>query len=271
MKEIKSNTTTIFQSRWKRFAVEAAAATVAVIGGIEAFFLVFSGPGFVSRILFYLWGFIGFIPACFAGWYIGGVLRQSARRVLLNSEATTKDRVYCLVWLVVTVIAVFLLIFGYSSIWSEDVKLSDGREISVRRVIKLSAGGDELNPWGKYPKLHILKFRNPDDPSEWIEWKSTKFWGTWLPEYPLVLDKEQGVFVVYSTTGTSSACKYRYVDKQWQEEAIPPVIEVIPANLLVGDYKGRPGRVTLEIKKKKNADVYFQRRAKIGPKIERCG
>jgi len=83
------------------------------------------------------------------------------------------------------------------------------------------------------------------------------------------------VFVVYSTVGVGTACmgfvKYRYEDKQWQEEALPPVFESIPANLLIHDYVGRPDRVTLEIRKKRNADVRSLHQAKVGPKIKRCG
>jgi len=162
---------------------------------------------------------------------------------------------------------------GCSSVWDEDVKLSDGREIVVERIIEREGGGDEiaLNPSGSKPKLYILKFRDPDNPSEWIEWRSTKFSDMRWPEFPLILDKEQGAFVVYSMISTCAGfLKYRYVDKQWQEEPLPPVFEAIPANLLVHDYEGRPGRVTLEIKKKRNSDVRSRLDAVVGPKIKMC-
>lgn len=94
------------------------------------------------------------------------------------------------------------------------------------------------------------------------------------PEFPLILDKKQGDFVVYSTIGVAPGCmgysKYRYTGKQWQEELLPIVFEALPANLLIHDYKGRPSRVTLDVKKKRNSDILSRRDAKVGPRVKMC-
>lgn len=175
-------------------------------------------------------------------------------------------------WLNILFLGGCTAIFGAcTSTWDEEVMLSDGRTIMIERSIIRQRGGGELasGDFGSRPKLYTIKFYDPDPPFGLIEWQSTKFSETW-PEYPLVLDKEQGEIVVYSRFKFSKICKYRYVNNNWEEERLPPRVEVVATNLLISNYSDRPRTVTLETKKIRNSDVGYKRNVKIGPEIDSC-
>lgn len=175
-------------------------------------------------------------------------------------------------WLNILFLSGCTAIFGAcTSNWDEEVMLSDGRTIIIERSVVRQRGGGELasGDFGSRPKLYTIKFRDPDPPFGLIEWQSTKFSETW-PEYPLVLDKEQGGVVVYSRFKFSKICKYIYTDGRWEEELLPSRIEAIATNLLISDYDDRPRTVTLEIKRRRNSDVGYKRNIKVGPEVEPC-
>jgi hypothetical protein len=75
-------------ARAKHVFVEVVAATVASVGGFGAFLLVFAWPNLTSRPeLMLAWGWIGWIPGLFVGYYVGALLRAAARRVLRATGA----------------------------------------------------------------------------------------------------------------------------------------------------------------------------------------
>lgn len=159
-----------------------------------------------------------------------------------------------------------------TSTWDEEVMLSDGRIILVKRSIVRERGGDEwaINRSGSKPKLYTLEFQDPDKSDTVIKWQSKKYTTSLWPDYPLALNKEKDSFVVYSSHGAGTACKYRYTNNQWIEEALPLRITEVTTNLLISDYNNRPNTVTLKTKMQRNADTRYWRDTKIGPDITHC-
>ena len=160
--------------------------------------------------------------------------------------------------------------------WSEEVALSDGRIIVVEREIVRERGGDEwaLNRSGTKPKEYRIRFKNSDISGEMVEWLSTKKSpGTW-PEHPLILDRESGQFVVFSTVFNSGGChiysKYLFKNGVWVEEALPQKFPARTSNLLIHDYKDRPGFINLATKRKRNADVTADAFIRVGPMHPYC-
>lgn len=167
---------------------------------------------------------------------------------------------------------------GFTTRWTEEVQLSDGSVIVVSRETIREGGGDEIvsNPSGSKPKTYRLYFKNPDESGKEIEWHSIKKEGTW-PEIPLILDREAGAFVVFSTLGGVGGCldyfKYLYRNNVWIEEALPIRPALFPerkTNLLISDYKGMPSHITQPIKNKENTDVRKMDFIRVGPKRPSC-
>ncbi len=176
-------------------------------------------------------------------------------------------------WLNILFLGGCTAIFGAcTSTWDEEVILSDGRVILVERKIIRERGGDELslNASGAKTKIYTIGFNDPDGLHKIIKWQSMKYTAALWPDYPLVLDKEQGDFVVYSSLGAGSVCKYKYIDGRWVEELLPSRVPEMDSNLLISDYQDRPGMVTLKIKMQRNADARYWQDAKIGPDINKC-
>lgn len=168
--------------------------------------------------------------------------------------------------------------FLASASWKEEVKLSDGRVIVVKRRIIREGGGGELasNPTLSKPKEYRISFANPDGSGNQIEWRSTKKSPRKYPEIPLILDLESGQPVIFSSVYINIGCeiysKYIYRNGAWIEEALPEQFEMRPANLFIKLGTDMPRFVNLETKRKGNAEIgYRQSLRQVGPTRKVCG
>jgi hypothetical protein len=165
--------------------------------------------------------------------------------------------------------------------WKVEVQLSDGRVIVVERELLSERGGDEwaFNRSGTKPKEYLIRFNNPDAPSQIVEWRSTKKDSQTWPEIALILDTEGGHPIVFSLVAISLGCevysKYLYGNGFWIEETLPEKFEQRPTNLFLRLGTDMPRFVNLELKRKINAgeDGRSYRRAlrQVGPARKVCG
>jgi len=163
-----------------------------------------------------------------------------------------------------------------SKSWKEEVQLSDGRIIVVEREMLTEAGGDEwaLNRSGSKPKEYRIRLEYPEGSGKAIEWHSIKTDDRFWPEMPLILDVEDGQYVVFSDVGNSAGChmysKYIYQNSAWVEEPLPPQFEKRATNLLVFSSRNRQSFFDLEAKRKNNSEVTLQDFKQVGPKHPYC-
>ena|GEM_PF-515924 len=258
MKKIKSHTTPFFRSRWKRFAAEAVAAIVAVIGGGAVFFLVFAWPAFTSRYqTMLIWGWVGWIPGGLIGYYVAGVLRRLIRRIL-TSAASAADCLYALISLLAIVtVTVFLINYGNINIrWQEQVQMADGNVLLLNRTAK--GESPVLEGW----KQVEMSLEFVELPTNWLGPP------VWRTEFVPILLDYQPEGHVWSIIATFHYCdgweklgrpKLPYVQYQSHDggpwKVIPLEERLIgrSTNLLTGPSpKGEPKLVTVEEKDKRN-------------------
>ena len=166
-------------------------------------------------------------------------------------------------------IFIFLAWLGSTVHWEEEVLLSDGRVLTVSKE-NISNKGSQ--------KSYRIHFKNPDDPGEEIKWHSVKtssHKSYSRPERPLILDKEAGVFVIFSTFDGIENCyfKYRYQNHTWVEEASPVSTERFPdrkTNLLISDYKEMSKHITLAVKNAQNFNATRKNYSRVESKRQNC-
>ncbi|MCE5210983.1 MAG: hypothetical protein LLG40_05475 [Deltaproteobacteria bacterium] len=183
-----------------------------------------------------------------------------------------------LVFIAMAVISINACGFLASASWKEEVQLSDGRIIVVKRRIIREGGGGELasNPTLSKPKEYRINFAYPVDSETRIEWRSTKIDEGRYPEIPLILDLEAGQPIVYTILSISIACevynKYVYRNGVWIEEALPEHFEMRATNLFLKLSTDMPWFVNLETKRKENEDLGYRQSIKqVGPNRKVCG
>jgi hypothetical protein len=160
--------------------------------------------------------------------------------------------------------------------WKEEVQLSDGRVIVVKRELITEGGGDEwaLNRGGSKPKEYQIQFEYPEGSGKTVEWLSIKKSPKTWPEIPLILDVKSGLPVVFSSVFIQGGCqvyfKYTYQNGTWVEEPLPPQFEKRTTNLLIFSNKEGLPFIDLESKRKKNSDVRAQDFKQVGPNNPYC-
>lgn len=170
--------------------------------------------------------------------------------------------------------------------WQEEVKLSTGEVIVVKRETRFKpSGGEPFRGSGWAADVMTIRFYYPPDSKEVIEWRTVRYGAErhFTPEYPLVLDVEQGTKSLVLITGAAGkgACdeyfRYRYENGQWKNDMLPETFEPRPSNLLLGaDEINTPAQITLDFKRKFEADYhrwtrYDIRFHKVGPDRCLCG
>lgn len=170
------------------------------------------------------------------------------------------------------ILMIGLCLGACSENWKEEVQLHDGRILVVERELISEGGGDEWasNRSGSKPKEYVIRFINPYQSGEKIEWRSTKKdFQTW-PELPLVIDFESEKPVIFSLVAISICCeiysKYIFQNGSWIEDQLPENFEQRATNLLFGNRKNMPKFVNLEEKHKRNGGIGYRKALKqVGP------
>ncbi len=184
------------------------------------------------------------------------------------------------------ILALFILIFTFgisacgflaSASWKEEVQLSDGRIIVVKRRMITEGGGAEWarNPTLSKPKEYRISFANPDGSGKLIEWRSNKKSPRTYPEIPLILDIESGQPILYTIVSIDIYCedysKYAYRNGIWIEETLPKQFEKLTTNLFLKMGTDMPWFVDLKTKEKVNAYLgYRQSIRQVGPNRRVC-
>jgi len=183
-----------------------------------------------------------------------------------------------LIFIVMAVTSINSCGFLASASWKEEVQLSDGRIIVVKRRIIREGGGGELaaNPTLSKPKEYRISFAYPVGSETRIEWRSTKIDEGRYPEIPLILDLEAGQPIVYTILSIDIACeiynKYVYRNGAWIDEALPEKFEMRTTNLFLKLSTDMPRFVNLETKRKVNADLRYRKALRqVGPNRKVCG
>jgi len=208
-----------------------------------------------------------------------GIRKENEKREIGKWHKRTSIGMVALpVFIVMLITSLNACGFLASASWKEDVKLSDGRVIVVKRRIIREGGGGELamNSTLSKPKEYRINFANPDGSGKIIEWRSAKKSPRTYPEIPLILDLESGQPVVYTILSISLACevysKYVYRNGAWVEEALPEKFEKRTTNLFLKLSTSMPRFVNLEAKHKENANLgYRQTLKQVGPNRKVCG
>ncbi len=183
-----------------------------------------------------------------------------------------------------TLFAMLFVVSGCSKTvsWAEEVKLSNGKTMTIERETRHRPGGGEiaLNS-GWRPELYIINFKHDYPPRRNldIEWRTTKWDGDRVtdPELPLVMDMdpENRPFII-TYHGLKGFCfeyiRYVYRDGGWYEDPLPDVFSPIEANLyLAAASLDMPGNVLLKEKKTVFDDFRYSKRFKIiGPNRKDC-
>jgi hypothetical protein len=205
----------------------------------------------------------------------GGMKKENDKTEI--NKNTGISFIVLLVFIAVVVTSINACGFLASASWKEEVRLSDGRIIVVKRRIIREGGGGELasNPTLSKPKEYRISFAYPVGSETIIEWRSIKKSEAMYPEIPLILDLEAGQPIIFSIIHISIACeiysKYIYRNGAWVEEALPEQFEKRPANLFLKLSTDMPRFVDLEMKRKENADGYRQSLRQVGPYRKVCG
>ena len=164
--------------------------------------------------------------------------------------------------------------------WTEEVELSNGQTIFIERETKHRPGGVEwVRGSGWKPEQYIIRFQYPPGLGHMIEWRSTKISPATYPEFPLLLDTEPKkdipflVSIHWPKDGCFEYVRYVAREGSWVEDPLLAEFEPIPANLILGAAGlDLPKKVTLELKRRVNADIGYRKRLKqIGPKQSACG
>jgi hypothetical protein len=141
---------------------------------------------------------------------------------------------------------------GNSTIkWKEQVQLSDGRVIVVKREAIYIGGGDKwaVNRSGTKINEYRIQFASPDGSGKTIEWRSTKKDDRMYPEVPLLLDMPNGQPAVYTQLAIDSVCEvyseYVYQNDTWIEESLPEQFRQLTTNLWFGSKRDIPKLLTL--------------------------
>jgi hypothetical protein len=207
---------------------------------------------------------------------VGGMRKENKKRGL--NKKTSISIITLLVFIAVVVTSLTACGFLASASWKEEVKLSDGRVIVVKRSIIREGGGGELamNPTLSKPKEYRISFASPDGSGKQIEWRSTKKSPRTYPEIPLILDIESGQPILFAILSINEICeiysKYIYRNGVWIEEALPEKFETRTTNLFLKLSTSMPRFVDLETKRKVNADLRYRQSLKqIGPNRKVCG
>lgn len=176
------------------------------------------------------------------------------------------------------ILIIGLCVSACSENWKEEVQLHDGRIFVVERELISEGGGDEWasNRSGSKPKEYVIRFVNPDESGEKIEWRSTKKDIQTWPEVPLILDAESGNPVVFSLVAISNGCsvysKYIHRNGAWIEEQLPEQFAQRATNLLFGSHKEMPTFVNLKDKRIRNDYVGVRKKyLQVGPNHKVCG
>ncbi len=182
-------------------------------------------------------------------------------------------------------VAVLLVVSGCSKTvsWTEEVKLSNDKTITIERETRHRPGGGEiaLNS-GWRPDMFIVRFKHNYPPRGVldIEWKTSK-WdaeGVTWPEMPLYFDisEDKQFPVVITIHALRGACfeylRYAYRDGGWYEDALPDKFEPFQSNLYIaGAALDIPRQVSLKEKASVMNDFQYSKRFKvIGPKRIDC-
>jgi hypothetical protein len=207
--------------------------------------------------------------------YLGYLIKEGG---MMRKNKTIIGMIALLVFIAMVVTSISACGFLASASWKEEVKLSDGRVIVVKRRIIREGGGGEwaMNPTLSKPKEYRISFAHPDSSGKMIEWHSTKIDEGRYPEIPLILDVEAGQPIVFSIIHINIGCeiysKYIYRNGAWVEEALPEQFEMRPANLFLKLSTDMPRFVNLETKRKVNADLRYRKALRqVGPNRKVCG
>lgn len=157
--------------------------------------------------------------------------------------------------------------------WIEEVLLGNGEVIVIERSLIQEGGGGEivLNPSGRKPKQHVIRYRN-NLMNLIVEWSSSKTDYRNYPETPLIFDIDSGVPTVFTIipieTGCSTYVKYVFKNGVWLEEALPERFQKRVSNL---GFTAGSGVVDLLTKEKKNNKPGFMKSFYfVGPNKKAC-
>jgi len=204
-------------------------------------------------------------------------MRKENEKRQLNHK-TSSGIITMIIFVVMVVSSINACGFLASASWKEEVQLSDGRVIVVKRRMITEGGGAEwaMNPTLSKPKEYRISFANPDGSGKIIEWRSTKIDERRYPEIPLILNLEAGQPVIYTIIGIDIYCedysKYAYRNGIWIEETLPKQFEKFTTNLFLKMGTDMPRFVNLETKRKGNAEIGYRQSIKqVGPNRRVCG
>ncbi|MCX5849717.1 MAG: hypothetical protein NTW65_09730 [Deltaproteobacteria bacterium] len=197
---------------------------------------------------------------------------------MMKTKKTINGMITLFIFIAMLLTSITACGFLASASWKEEVKLSDGRVIVVKRRIIREGGGGELamNPTLSKPKEYRIRFANPDGSGKIIEWRSTKKSPRTYPEIPLILDIESGRPIIFSIVAINVGCeiytKYVFHNGAWGEEKLPAQFEKRTTNLFIKLGVNMPKFVNLETKRKGNAEIgYRQSIRQVGPNRQVCG
>lgn len=196
---------------------------------------------------------------------------------MMKTKKTINGIITLFIFIVMLLTSISACGFLASASWKEEVQLSDGRMIVVKRRIIREGGGElAMNPTLSKPKEYRISFAYPVGSETIVEWRSAKIDEGRYPEIPLILDLEAGQPIVYTILSIDIACeiysKYVYRNGAWIEEALPEQFEMRPANLFLKLSTDMPRFVKLETKRNINADLrYRQSLRQVGPNRKVCG
>lgn len=178
-------------------------------------------------------------------------------------------------WIIkaLVLIVIFALIWSFvrpskTRSWQEQVMLSSGETIVVKRSWLLVRGGGEIaRSSGWRPESGEISFQYPQGSGQWVTWRTNPRKVSW-PEYPLVFDVETVTKTPYviargwytknpdsRTDGCWGYIKYSYADGKWQEGfPIPNNSTPRPPNLLLGSRDDYFHITTLAEKEEHNSD-----------------
>lgn len=159
--------------------------------------------------------------------------------------------------------------------WKEEVQLSDGKVIVVERELVLESGGDEwaANRRGVKPKERFIRFTDTNGSGKLVEWRSIKNSPQTWPEIPLIFDRLNAEWTVFSAVAKAGGClmynKYTYQNGVWIEEKLPPTFEKRLTNLYIFQNEGL-SYIDLNKKRENIIDYRNTRYIEVGPMHPNC-
>ncbi len=178
------------------------------------------------------------------------------------------------------IVATSLTGCGGNEKWNEEVQLSDGKVIIIERELIMEGGGAEWasNRSLSIPKEYRIQFANLSNSKKLIEWHSTKKSPQTWPEIPLVFDRVNGEWLVFSSVEKAGGClmynKYLYQRGIWVEEKLPPTFEQRVTNLYTFGHKDFKNFIDVKTKEEfinEHGGIYpYARYDQVGPTHPNC-